>query len=123
MLIPAFPLFPEAGIAIPAYELGTLGITFTVAVIGESFSEKLINGKFDISYGLYIYGFPIQQIVINAVTHRFWLGMAISALLAVAAGYLSYRFVEKPFLRRSHKAQSPYDIAIVDPSDPVPATR
>jgi len=103
--------------------LGTLGITFTVAVIGESFSEKLINGKFDISYGLYIYGFPIQQIVINEVTHRFWLGMAISALLAVVAGYLSYRFVEKPFLRRRRKAQSPHDIAAVGLPDPAPASR
>jgi peptidoglycan/LPS O-acetylase OafA/YrhL len=83
--------------------LGTFGITLIVAVVGDSFSEKLINGKFDVSYGVYIYAFPIQQIVINRITHRFWLGMAISAVLAWAAGYLSYRFVEKPFLRKRHK--------------------
>jgi peptidoglycan/LPS O-acetylase OafA/YrhL len=41
--------------------------------------------------------------VINRITHRFWLGMVISAVLAWAAGYLSYRFVEKPFLRKRHK--------------------
>jgi len=93
--------------------LGTLGITFAVAVIGESFSEKLVNGKFDISYGLYIYGFPIQQIVINEVTHRFWLGMAISVLLAMVAGYLSYRFVEKPFLRRSRRAKASNGTAVI----------
>ncbi|RUL70440.1 acyltransferase family protein [Dyella choica] len=58
--------------------LGTLGITLVVAVIGESFSDKLINGRFDISYGVYIYGFPIQQIVINEVTHRFWPGIVSS---------------------------------------------
>jgi peptidoglycan/LPS O-acetylase OafA/YrhL len=90
--------------------LGTLGITLAVAVIGESFSEKLINGKFDISYGLYIYGFPIQQIVINEVTHRFWLGMAISLTLALIAGYLSHRFVEKPFLRKIHNPKASYNI-------------
>ena len=103
--------------------MGTLGITLAVAVIGESFSEKLINGKFDISYGLYIYGFPIQQIIINEVTHRFWLGMAISALLAGAAGYLSYRFVEKPFLRKIHRARLPHDVAVDGLPGSAPATQ
>jgi len=73
--------------------------------VGESLSEKLINGKFDVSYGVYIYGFPIQQIVINRVTHRFWPGMAISVVLALVAGYFSYRFVEKPFLRKDHETR------------------
>ncbi|GLQ91539.1 hypothetical protein GCM10007901_04890 [Dyella acidisoli] len=98
--------------------LGTLGITIAVATIGESFSEKLINGKFDISYGVYIYGFPIQQIVINEITHRFWLGMAISLVLALTAGYLSYRFVEKPFLRKNHRTQSSYNAPVVGVPEP-----
>ncbi|GGA41910.1 hypothetical protein GCM10010981_33660 [Dyella nitratireducens] len=93
--------------------LGTFGIAIVVAIIGESFSEKLINGKFDISYGIYIYAFPIQQIVINKITHRFWLGMAISVVLALVAGYLSYHFVEKPFLRKGRKTQSSSNIAVV----------
>lgn len=98
--------------------LGTLGITLIVAVVGKSFSDKLINGKFDISYGAYIYGFPVQQIVINEVTHRFWLGMTKSIVLALAAGYLSYRFVEKPFLRKDHKIRLPYDTAVVGLPEP-----
>jgi peptidoglycan/LPS O-acetylase OafA/YrhL len=93
--------------------LGTLGITIVVAIIGESFSDKLINGKFDISYGTYIYGFPIQQIVINEITHRFWLGMAISMVLSLVAGYLSYRFVEKPFLHKGDKTQSSRNPALL----------
>jgi peptidoglycan/LPS O-acetylase OafA/YrhL len=92
--------------------LGTFGITIVVAIVGESFSEKLINGKFDISYGVYIYAFPIQQIVINEMTRRFWLGMAISLVLALAAGYLSYRFVEEPFLRKKRKVHPSQDIAM-----------
>ena len=100
--------------------VGAFGITIMVAVIGESFSEKIINGKFDISYGMYIYGFPIQQIVINEVTHRFWPSMVISIALAVAAGYLSYRFVEKPFLRNGRKTQSqtPRDDLVAELSEP-----
>lgn len=100
--------------------LGTFGITLIVAVVGETFSEKLINGKFDISYGMYIYGFPIQQIVINKVTHRFWLGMAISIVLALVAGYLSYRFFETPFLRKKRRAQPSREIAAAGLPEPAP---
>jgi peptidoglycan/LPS O-acetylase OafA/YrhL len=69
--------------------------------------------KFDISYGVYIYGFPIQQIVINKITHHFWRGMAISFVFAMAAGYLSHRFIEKPFLRKRPNAQSSSDTSAV----------
>lgn len=86
--------------------IGTFSITLMVAIIGDTFKEKFINGKFDVSYGMYIYGFPIQQIVINKITHRFWPGMAISFVLALIAGYLSYRFVEKPFLRKRPRTWS-----------------
>lgn len=98
--------------------LGAFGITILVSVIGESFGEKIVNGKFDISYGMYIYGFPIQQIVINEITHRFWLGMGISIALTMVAGYLSYRFVEKPFLQRGRKVQSPQGSPLVGLPEP-----
>ena len=80
---------------------GSLGIAILTIVIGESFSERLINGKFDISYGIYIYAFPIQQITINLVTRNFWLSMGISVALTLGLAALSYRFVEKPFLKAS----------------------
>ncbi len=85
------------------FVLGTLGITLITIIIGASFSEKLINGRFDISYGVYIYAFPIQQLVINLLTQKLWLSMAISAALTVLAGHLSYRFVERPFLQKRSK--------------------
>lgn len=81
--------------------LGTLSIALLTIIIGTSFKDKLINGRFDISYGIYIYAFPIQQIVINVFHSSFWLGMCISAICSIIAGYLSYRFIEKPFLLRS----------------------
>lgn len=88
---------------------GTLGITVLTIVIGRSFSERLINGRFDISYGVYIYAFPIQQLVINLVTRDVWTSMAISVVLTAAAGYLSYRFVERPFLR-VRKAEPAHEV-------------
>jgi peptidoglycan/LPS O-acetylase OafA/YrhL len=52
--------------------LGSIGIAILTVIVGESFHENLINGRFDISYGFYIYAFPIQQIAINVLTRRFW---------------------------------------------------
>lgn len=85
--------------------LGTASLAVLTVVFGVSFHEKLINGRFDISYGIYIYAFPIQQMVINLITHRFWLSMLISLVLTIIVASLSYRFVEKPFLYANRKTK------------------
>jgi peptidoglycan/LPS O-acetylase OafA/YrhL len=78
---------------------GTASIAVVTIIVGLSFKDKIIRGRFDISYGVYIYAFPIQQIVVNCVTRDFWLGMLLSALLTIVAGSLSYKYVERPFLK------------------------
>jgi peptidoglycan/LPS O-acetylase OafA/YrhL len=78
--------------------IGPLAVMLITIVVGTSFSEKVINGRFDISYGIYIYAFPIQQLVINLVTQALWPSMMLSLALTLFAGYVSYRFVESPFL-------------------------
>ncbi|MCA3773840.1 MAG: acyltransferase [Cutibacterium sp.] len=78
--------------------VGPLALTLLTIMIGTAYSEKLIRGRFDISYGIYIYAFPIQQIVINVATQNLWLSMMLSLALTLMAAYLSYRFVESPFL-------------------------
>jgi len=77
--------------------LGTLSLAVLTIIIGVSFQDKLINGKFDVSYGIYIYAFPIQQMVINLLTQRFWPSMVIALAITIVVAYLSYHFVEKPF--------------------------
>jgi peptidoglycan/LPS O-acetylase OafA/YrhL len=56
----------------------------------------------DFSYGIYLYAFPIQQLIV-----KFWLPhlrplilFAISAPLAIGAGVASWHLVEKRFLRQ-----------------------
>jgi len=83
--------------------LGTASIAVLTVVTGVSFKDKIVNGRFDISYGIYIYAFPIQQIVINRVTGNFWSSMFISSALTIIAGYISYRYVELPFLQGRRK--------------------
>lgn len=89
---------------------GTMSLTFLTIMIGTNFSDRFINGKFDFSYGIYIYAFPIQQLVINCMTHRFFLSMFISIFLTLIASFLSYRFVEKPFLRAKLKRNREADV-------------
>lgn len=58
----------------------------------------------DISYGIYLFSFPIQQILVQVflyhgiALHVFAL-MVLSVLLSVAAGFLTERLVENPVQR------------------------
>jgi peptidoglycan/LPS O-acetylase OafA/YrhL len=56
----------------------------------------------DYSYGVYLYGFPIQQAIIGAfpifIGHGWWM-LGSSAVVTVAIAMMSWHFVEKPALR------------------------
>ncbi len=53
------------------------------------------RGK-DVSYGLYIWAWPISQLVIQALGRPSWLTMAaVTTPLALGAGWLSWQLVEK----------------------------
>lgn len=65
----------------------------------------------DLSYGIYLYAYPIQRLLIAAHLH----GIHLSPLslffaawvLACGAAALSWRFVERPFLRLKPKSPLP----------------
>lgn len=52
-----------------------------------------------ISYGLYVFHFPVGYALLEWFDLRWPLRLALSFGLTVAVSALSYRFVEKPFLR------------------------
>lgn len=66
--------------------------------VGLIFKDNLIKGRFDYSYGIYIYAFPIQQIIINETDISFLPGMLISIILTVVFASISWHLVEKRFL-------------------------
>jgi peptidoglycan/LPS O-acetylase OafA/YrhL len=53
----------------------------------------------DFSYGIYIYGFPIQQTLMHYYHFNFWELMLASIPLSVLFGALSWHFVEKKALQ------------------------
>lgn len=71
-----------------------------------AFNFKVFNnfGKHgDISYGIYIFHFPIIQLFVNY--HIFedfnpWLSAGVIILIVIALGFLSWNFLEKRFLSR-----------------------
>lgn len=59
-----------------------------------------MNG-FDCSYGIYIYAFPVQQIVSHTLTdvsERWFTSLVISALITIILAALSWHFIERPAL-------------------------
>jgi peptidoglycan/LPS O-acetylase OafA/YrhL len=56
----------------------------------------------DYSYGLYLYGYPIQQAVASAGdwTHHWYISLSIALPLSAGVAYFSWHYIEKPFLSR-----------------------
>lgn len=66
-------------------------------------------GRFgDMSYGLYLYAFPIQQLVLHAMPGDRYPVLTCAAL-SVIAGLLSWHLVEKPSLTLKRSVRRPDD--------------
>lgn len=64
----------------------------------------------DISYGIFLYGWPIQKVLISFMPNGDpWMLFVIALAMAMPCGYVSWILVEKPFLQlgRNWLAASP----------------
>ncbi|MES2547044.1 MAG: acyltransferase [Pseudomonadota bacterium] len=72
-----------------------------------NFKNKFLNsigGKVDISYGVYLYAWPVQIYVIKYYPQvNLYVLMLITLITASVLGYLSWSFVEKPFMQLKGK--------------------
>lgn len=80
-----------------------IGVSIMTLYVGTLFKDTLINGRFDISYGVYIYAFPIQQLVINELHLTFIASLILSTAITVIAGVISWLLIEKPFIGKNKK--------------------
>lgn len=80
------------GVPLLATPLWALGLPAVVLAAGRLPAPKL---PADISYGLYIYAFPLQQILAAHGVLTLWASLAVTAPFAMASWFL----VEKPALR------------------------
>lgn len=74
------------------------------------------NNLPDVSYGVYLYGWPVQKLLLWYEPGMSpWVLAPISAILAIVCGTFSWYVVEKPFLKFKRKA--PRDNGLADSID------
>jgi peptidoglycan/LPS O-acetylase OafA/YrhL len=61
--------------------------------------------KMDVSYGVYVYAFPIQQTVVHYLYGKLgtYTILMLSMAIVLAVSYVSWRFIEKASLAWAHK--------------------
>lgn len=81
------------------------GFSLVTVALGTMIKDRIVRGKFDISYGLYLYAFPVQQLLINCTDLGFYSSMAAAIGVTTLLATLSWVCIEKPALayaRSSH---------------------
>ena len=74
-------------------------LVFWFAFLPNTQRLNLVNSKTDISYGAYLYAWPIQNLVIRYDHDTSpWLVMIITIVGSCVLAYLSWIFIEKPSL-------------------------
>jgi peptidoglycan/LPS O-acetylase OafA/YrhL len=61
----------------------------------------------DISYGIYLYGWPVESLWVWFHRGSPWTTFLGSTVLCFALGWLSWQFVERPALRLKLRATAP----------------
>jgi peptidoglycan/LPS O-acetylase OafA/YrhL len=65
--------------------------------------------KTDLSYGVYLFAFPVQQILASAGIKEPWIMFIIAMPVTMGIAYLSWNLIEKPCLKLKSKDFSDYD--------------
>lgn len=76
--------------------------------------------NYDLSYGMYIYAFPIQLVILyHLQIQSAWISILVTLILVLPLAWFSWTFVEKPMLKlrkrptiqRVHRQAEPYAAA------------
>jgi peptidoglycan/LPS O-acetylase OafA/YrhL len=77
-------------------------VAYVYLIFYTAYATKFINtdGKLgDISYGVYIYAWPAQQIVVSLFPNFTpYLNTVLASLIVIPTAYLSWHYLEKPML-------------------------
>lgn len=88
------------GNEIPAYLVPIMGATvLALAYSRPTLGERMLRGN-DVSYGFYVYHMPLINLVMYLGAPQSPLSSLAALAGALALAALSWRFVERPFLRR-----------------------
>ncbi|MGB8538642.1 MAG: acyltransferase [Acidobacteriaceae bacterium] len=65
----------------------------------------------DISYGIYLYGWPVESLWIWFHRGSPWIAFAASTVICFGLGWLSWHFIERPALTLKRKVTAPLTVA------------
>lgn len=85
----------------------SVGFSLITLTLGTVLNDPIIRGRFDISYGLYLYAFPVQQLLINCTGLGFYSSMATAVCVTALLATLSWFCIEKPSLRYARGFRQP----------------
>jgi len=93
--------------------LAAVAVAYLVFYAGSHLPFTGVGRRNDISYGMYIYGFPIQQLlilVLGGAALPLWLFALSSVAATVPLAWLSWLAVEKPALRMRRRGRRTHSI-------------
>jgi len=93
--------FPEANYLAP------FPVAYATIYMGSLNPPKgLVTRLADYSYGLYLYGFPVQQTLAHLLpqAREWYINLPLSVMCALILSAISWHFVEKPIMDRRSKA-------------------
>lgn len=71
-----------------------------ILLISSNEQFKKLKPKYDISYGIYLWGFLVQQLTYNYLGHIYaGFHFFISLIVSIILGYVSFCFIELPFMK------------------------
>lgn len=118
---PIFLAFVLQGTPVQEYALYA-ALFHLVLVASASTRLRILQPRGDYSFGVYIYGWPIQQTVNHLLPDlTSYPSNLICIPVALLAGYLSWNFVEKPVLAFSRRMTSKRRPHVSGPPPPRPA--
>jgi peptidoglycan/LPS O-acetylase OafA/YrhL len=82
-------------------EFGLVPVAYLTLFLAVTLPATRISTTTDLSYGIYIYGFPVQQSLVAFGANRFGPApfFAFAAAITVVLAWFSWRLVEKPAMR------------------------
>lgn len=90
-------------------------IGYTTAYLGSTNFRRIFILKYaDCSYGIFLYGFVVQQTVANLFqwSHQWYWNAVISVPASIVIGLISWELIEKPIMQRKAIAFSIEDVCL-----------
>ncbi len=83
-----------------------LGYTIITILFFGFYLKNTIKLKDDYSYGIYLYAWPISLAVRGVGIYNIYLGLFVAFVVLMLTSYLSWTYLEKPFLNMKKRYQS-----------------